>query len=72
MNNKMVVRYSKEFVTGNLKGIWVDVVLPVVNLESANSHINWAHSHKDKPCGDLFGSGTFLVHMARIDYIEAK
>lgn len=64
-----IVKWSKEFVNGNLKGIWYDTELSFSSLELACNHVNYCHAHKTKPVKAI-NSSDYLCHMARIETRE--
>lgn len=63
--SKYVVKWSKEFVTGHLKGIWYDSSLGFECLDSATRYVAFLHEHKEKPV-EAFGGSDYLCHLARI------
>lgn len=66
---KYIVKWTKEFVSGNLEGITYDTELEFNSLDSATRYMGFLHEHRDKPV-IAFGGSHYLCHMARIESEE--
>lgn len=60
------VKFAKYFVSGMLKGITIDVSLPMANLEAANDYMRFCHVHAEKPVSPIGGNSSFVILTARI------
>jgi len=61
----MKVTYTKEFVTGNLKGLMFDTAVGVPDLEHACRLVAWCHMHKLVAVQSIDGCD-YIIHMATI------
>lgn len=66
INEPYTVKFTKEFVSGNLNGIMLDASIDFNSLESANDYINFLHAHKTVPVISL-DSSNYICHLARIE-----
>lgn len=65
----IVVKFTKEFVSGSLIGLMYDTTVKVSSLEEANSWINFCHAHKSLPVKSV-GGPDYLIHLARIETVS--
>lgn len=61
----MKVTFTKEFVSGNLKGLFFDTAMSVPDLDHANRLMAWCHKHKAVAVESIDGND-YLIHMATI------
>ncbi len=62
---KFKVKFSKRFVSGNLKGITIESELSMANLDSANDYIQFCNEHSEVPVV-AFGGSDYTIFGARI------
>lgn len=66
--SSIVVKFTKEFVSGSLKGMFYDTTVKAHSLEDANEWINYCHAHKTLPVKAI-GGGDYIIHLARIETV---
>ena len=60
------VRWTKYFVSGNLKGLTYDTSMQFGTLDAACRWISWLHEHIEVPVKAI-GSSDYTCHTARIE-----
>jgi hypothetical protein len=60
-----IVKWSKQFVSGPLKGIWYDSQLDFADLGEAIRYVEFLRSHKNEPVKSI-GGGDYLCHISRL------
>lgn len=60
------VKFTKEFVSGNLNGLMYYTSIEFPSLDAACEYINFLHAHKTVPVISL-DSNDYICHLARIE-----
>ncbi len=68
MKTQYIVKFSKYFLTGNLKGLMVDCKVSFPNLETATEYVAYTIRHTKKPVW-ANRRDSFTTHMGRIETI---
>lgn len=71
MKTQYAVKFSKWFVSGNLKGIMYDSILTFASLEQACEYVAFCHKHRDVPVKSL-DSSDYTIHLARIETYQVS
>lgn len=61
-----IVKWTKEFTSGPLKGIFYDSELDFNSLDSAAKYVNFLHAHKTIPVKPCAGIDEYICHLPRI------
>lgn len=61
-----LVKWTKEFTSGPLKGLFYDSQLSFVNLNDATEYVAHLHRHRDVPVTPCAGIDYYICHGARI------
>lgn len=70
MKTLYIVKFSKKFVSGNLKGLIYDEArLSFFSLQDASEYISFCNKHSKIPVKSL-DSSNYTIHLARIETVS--
>ncbi len=63
-----IVKWSKYFVSGSIKGLWFDTSLNFDSLDAATHYMAFLHGHALIPVKAI-GGADYTCHMARLERV---